>query len=151
MFPHHDFSQDSCVEATGEFLFQYHQAMIQAREKGKIKSFYRIDDEETSVCHVADMAGLMSKESTIYEPNYEKVQSFCVDSDPSHPARQPFSRKTNKVNKGQLSLGWNDLKGGEYGSKRATGDMNLVNKILDLFSAFGYDANLEQNDVSGEF
>jgi hypothetical protein len=138
MFPFHDFSNDSCVEAAGYFLVFYNEAMIEARKRGEIDSFYRI--EETTPCQVAEMAGLGSIETTVYEPNFHKIQKIC-NADTKQPAQQVVQQKLNKVNLDQVHLGWKDLRGGMHGSKRKKSD--LEKRVRNLYRVLGYDESKE--------
>jgi hypothetical protein len=141
MFPFHDFSQDTCIEAAGYFLVFYHEAMIAARKRGEIDAFYRIED--TSACRVAEMAGLFSLDTTVYEPNYRKVQKICREGNENHPAMQVVKQQLNKVNLDQVHLGWRDLHGGMHGSKRKNGDTTLEKKVRNLYKVLGYDERQE--------
>ena len=142
LFPFHNFSRDSCIEASGYFLLYYTEAMIEARKRGEISGFYRI--EETSACQVAKMAGLASLNTTVYEPNYHKVQKICnVEGDVNHPAQQVVKKKLNKVNLDQVHLGWKDLQGGMHGSKKKKGDTHLEKRVRSLFVSLGYDESKE--------
>lgn len=139
MFPFHDFSNDSCVEAVGYFLVFYNEAMVEARKRGEIDSFYRI--EETTPCQVAEMAGLGSIETTVYEPNFHKVQKICNAENTNQPAQQVVQQKLNKVNLDQVQLGWKDLRGGMHGSKRKKSD--LEKRVRNLYRVLGYDESKE--------
>ncbi|KAL3799753.1 hypothetical protein HJC23_010403 [Cyclotella cryptica] len=141
LFPFHNFREDSCIEAAGYFLVFYNEAMIEARKRGKINSFYHI--EETTACQVAEMAGLTSLETTVYEPNYHRIQRICGESDANHPAKQIVKQSLNKVNLDMVHLGWKDLRGGMHGSKRKNGDATLEKRVRNLFRALGYDESKE--------
>lgn len=103
LFLFHDFYQDSCIEAAGFFLVFYNEAMIEAQKRGEIRSFYHI--EETSVCQIAEMAGLMSIGMIVYKPIYHKIKQICEESDASHPAKQIVKQTWNKVNVDMVHLG----------------------------------------------
>ena len=122
-------------------------AMLNAKKNGLVDGMFKIDEDENTICGIAEQAGLLSEETIVYAPNYETARSVCVESDPSHPARQPVPRSRNIVNKGQLSLGWNDLQGGKHGSKRSLGDKTLENKIKKLFKLLGYDTSLHPDEI----
>ena len=57
-------------------------------------------------------------------------------------------QRLNKVNKDQVRLGWNDLRGGMHGSRRKDGDRKLENRVKKLFNAFKYDEMLIPQDYS---
>ncbi|KAL7537656.1 hypothetical protein ACHAXR_007981 [Thalassiosira sp. AJA248-18] len=139
LFPSHDFHEDSCIEATGTFLFMYLQQMLTARSKGHIDSYYRI--EKSSACDVAEAAGLLSSNTTVYEPNHIRINRLCDKSNTKlkSPAQNIVEQKLNKVNKDQVRLGWKDLRGGMHGSKRKDGDRILEGRIKNMFLAFIYD------------
>ena len=141
LFPFHDFTDDTCIEAAGYFLVFYTEAMIAARKRGEINDFYRI--EETTACEVAEMAGLASLETTVYEPNYYKVQTICKEGNTNHPAQQVVKQTLNQVNLNQVHLGWKDLRGGMHGSKRKNGDTGLERRVKNLYRSLGYDESQE--------
>lgn len=136
LFPSHDFTGDSCIEATGTFMVMYLEAMVEARSKGHIDAFYRI--ETSSACDVAQSAGLMSPDTTVYQPNHKKVSDECNKNNTKSPAQKVVEKKLNKVNKERVRLGWNDLRGGMNGSRRKDGDLELEGRMKKLFRAFGY-------------
>ncbi|KAL7551078.1 hypothetical protein ACHAWF_015776 [Thalassiosira exigua] len=140
LFPSHDFSEDSCIEATGTFMVMYLEAMMKARLRGDIDSFYRIED--SSACDVAKAAGLLSDNefelsTVVYEPNNLRINSICNNYNAT--ARKAVEQKLNKVNKNQVQLGWKDLWGGMHGSKRKDGDRALEGRVKNMFAAFKYD------------
>jgi len=137
LFPTHDFANDSCIDAVSYFVVMYLEAMVKAREKGHIDSFYKIED--SSACEVADAAGLTQLSTTVYEPNHERIRKLCNDSDVRSAAKNVVEQNKNKVNKGQVSLAWDDFLGGRHGSKRKDGDHELVQRLKKLFAAFSYD------------
>ena len=141
MFPFHNFHEDSCIEAAGYFLVFYNEAMIEARKRGEVSAFYRI--EEASACQVAELAGLSSLETTVHEPNYHKIKRICAEDNANHPAQQIVKQSLNKVNIDMVQLGWKDLRGGVHGSKRRNGDATLEKKVRNLYRALGYDESQE--------
>ena len=138
LFPGHDFYADSCVEAAGFFVASYLEAMEAARANGTIDAFYRIED--ASACDVAEAAGLLSSGATVYAPNHERIATLC-DPDHHSPAQEKVQQKMNQVNKGQVQLDWQDLRGGMHGSRRKKGDRTLEERLRKLCRAFGYDEN----------
>lgn len=137
LFPSHDFYADSCIEATGTFMVMYLEAMVEARLRGDIDAFYRI--EKSSACDVAEAAGLLSSNTTVYEPNHIRINPICDKDNKNSPARKKVEHKLNKVNKNQVRLGWNDLRGGVHGSEREEGDRLLEGRVKNLFMAVMYD------------
>lgn len=145
LFPSHNFYADSCIEATGYFLVEYQNAMIEARKRGEIAGFYRIED--VSACDVAAMAGLLDSDTTIYEPNYNKIQHLCDETNTESPARQVVEQSENKVNTDIVRLGWKDLRGGAHGSMKKDGDADLEKRIRSLYKEFGYDESQEHEEA----
>lgn len=144
-FPSHDFHADSCIEATGTFMVMYSEAMIDARAKGYLDGYFQI--EESSACDVAKIAGLLSSITTVYQPNYIRINKLCGDNSTKDDAAQKVvEQKLNKVNKDQVRLGWNDLKGGKNGSKRRDGDRTLESSVKNLFTVFKYDDSSVPNE-----
>mmetsp|Transcript_37613 Transcript_37613/g.81975 ORF Transcript_37613/g.81975 Transcript_37613/m.81975 type:complete len:437 (+) Transcript_37613:104-1414(+) len=141
LFPQHNFYEDSCIEATGYFLVEYQNAMIEARKRGEISAFYRI--EETTACEVADMAGMLSPNTTVYAPNYNRIKRICDVNNTDSPARQVVEKEENKVNTDIVRLGWKDLRGGMHGSMKKEGNTDLEKKVKELFKALGYDESKE--------
>jgi len=137
--------ESSCIEMAGYFLVQYNTQLVQARTRGEIQALYHV--EESSPCHVAEMAGLMNPETTVYHPNHEKVLKKCQNGDASAVVHQPMKSTRNKINKGQVKLGWSDLRGGVHGSRRANGDRTLELMVRQLFETLGYNAALESELV----
>lgn len=138
LFPGHDFRVDSCIEATGTFMVSYLEAMIEARLRGDIDAFYRI--EKSSACDVAEAAGLTSADSTVYGPNRVRISRLCDGGDnEASPSRTILGTKLNEANVNHLKLGWNDLRGGMHGSTREKGDMTLQGQVKKMFVAFMYD------------
>jgi len=137
LFPSHDFYNDSCVEATGTFMVMYLEAMVEARLRGDIDDFYRI--EMSSACDVAKAAGLLSPNTTVYEPNHIHIKSLCDKENENSPAQKIVEKKLNKVNENQVKLGWQDLRGGIYGSTRKDGDRALEGSVKKMFIALLYD------------
>jgi len=148
LFPGYDnFFADSCIEAAGYFMVLYLEQMAAAKKRGDIDGFYRI--EETSPCEIAEMAGLLSTETTVYDPNFERISKLCdKENNTSSPAQQVVEKKLNKRNKDGLKLGWEDLLGGAHGSKRKSGDKKLQDRIKKLFKEFGYDESLIPETVT---
>lgn len=137
LFPSHDFSADSCIEATGTFMVMYLEAMVDARLRGDIDDFYRI--EKSSACDVAAAAGLLSANTTVYEPNHIRIERLCDKDNKKSAAQKIVEKKLNKVNKNQVQLGWMDLRGGMHGSTRKKGDRILEGRVRNMFLALKYD------------
>lgn len=142
LFPSHDYGNDSCIEATANYVMDYNQAMLKARSKGLIADVYRI--EETSPCELARLAGLMEPATTVYAPNSPSIAAICED--PTCPANQVFQVHNvpkNKRNTELLSLKWEDLRGGLHGSHRSGGDTTLERQIRQLTKTLGYNPDQE--------
>eukprot|EP01083_Nonionella_stella_P265155 898551_1 len=89
------------------------------------------------------MAGLLSADTTVYEPNFERISKLCdEENNTNSQAQQVVEKKLNNRNKDGLKLGWEDLLGGAHGSKRKKGDKKLQDRIKKLFKEFGYDDSL---------
>jgi hypothetical protein len=150
LFSFHNFTRDSCMEAMGTFVVEYNTAMLKARDAGLIADFYRI--EETSACQVAHLAGLDREETTVYPPNYKRVARIC-NNDLEYANRVMESTR-HLVNRGQVSLTWEDLRGGSvHGSRsrrKSDASSSLEKSVKTLFSQLGYDPSTVEKD-SGEF
>lgn len=149
LFPHHDFTGDdsySCLESAATFVVEYSNGMDAARKRGggEIYASYKI--EESTPCTVADLAGLTEENSTVYKPNLEKVAVKCgeVLGSATDLIEHSSESKGGQVNKGQIQLGWNDLRGGMHGSTRRKGNTDLEKQVKALFKKFGYDATVEE-------
>ncbi|KAL3806401.1 hypothetical protein ACHAXA_000687 [Cyclostephanos tholiformis] len=150
LFPDHDYYVDSCIEATGTFLVSYLEAMMDARQRGDIDAYYRI--ENSSVCDVARAAGLMSPDTTVYMPNHVRIDRICDGDDENDGTGPSLARKEmmssveysdEMTNSGHRTrLGWNDLRGGMYSSKRDKGDKTLQRRFKNMFKAFIYDEKM---------
>jgi len=137
LFPEHNYTEDSCIEATAHYLVEYNQVLLKAYSKGLIDEMYRV--EETSPCDVAHMAGLFELESAVYAPNHEKVVMLCEDK--MSAPNQVMESTKHKVNVGQVSLNWDDLRGGLHGSNRTEGDREIEMAVRGLAKKLGYDPN----------
>ena len=138
LFPHHNFYENSCIEAAGYFLVEYQTALIEARKRDEIKAFYRIED--SSACDVAKLAGFMNSETALYAPNQVRIAEKCGNS--SSNARTVIEEKENS-----LKLGWKDLHGGMHGSMKKEGDKDLEKKVRVLFHEFGYNVTAELDEA----
>ena len=145
LFPSHNFYEDSCIEAAGHFLVQYQNTMIEARKRGEIADFYRIED--VSACNVAALAGLLDPNTTVYKPHSVYIADICDENNADSPARHVVERRENKVNTDIVRLGWKDLRGGAHGSMKKAGDTQLEELIRALFKELGYDESLELEEA----
>ena len=136
---------DSCVEAMVKYVLEYTLAMIDARKKGFIAGMYQV--ETASPCDIVQLAGLMNPEDVVYEPNYEKINNICIL--PFHDAKSPIQLTTSDVDQGQVSLEWNDLRGGMHRSNR-TDDM-LADALKALTIELGYELNPPKDSTATEF
>lgn len=144
LFPQHDFSGDSCIESAATFVVEYTNAMDLARKRGEISASYKV--EESTPCTVAELAGLAEENSTVYKPNLEKVAAKC--SEVLGSATDFIEHSEGQVNKGQVQLGWEDLRGGMHSSKRAKGNTDIEKQVKALFKKLGYDARVEAEKSS---
>jgi len=141
LFPtQHNFTDDSCIEAVGYFLYYYQNTMIEARSNNNniIHNFYRIED--STPCQIAELAGFYTttdnKVTALYGPNQERISKLCSNAD--FEGNRVMEQKENKVNKDQVQLDWEDLRGGQHGSRQDSGSRDLEKKVQALFHAFGY-------------
>jgi hypothetical protein len=125
LFSHHDFTQDSCIQAMGHYVVEYYTMIYKAYEQGLVSGIYRI--EETSVCQVARMAGFLTNETCVYKPNYDKIKNICNSNT---NANQVMESTQHQVNLGQVSLTWKDIK---------MEDTSLEKSLVKLFLTLGYD------------
>lgn len=147
LFPNHNFTQYSCIEATAYYLIEYNEAMLKAHSMGLIAGIYKIED--TSVCDIARMAGLMDPGSIVYEPNYGRVTNKLCQGPSNGAATQVVALGKHDYNKSeQLTLRWEDLHGGMHGSRRQEGDKNLEQQVKELTRSLGYD--LEHSNSESE-
>lgn len=137
--------EDSCIEAMVKYVLEYTLAMIDARKKGFIAGMYQV--ETASPCDIMELAGLMKPDDVVYEPNYEKVSNICIL--PFHDAKSPIQLTGSDVEQGQISLDWNDLKGGMHRSNR-TDDM-LADALKALTIELGYELNPPKGSTETEF
>jgi hypothetical protein len=82
--------------------------------------------EEATPYIVAQLAGF-TEEDVAFDSNKERVLKICITG--NHVANQLMKSKTNKYNKDQLLLDWDDLLGVEHGSKKKAGNRDLQNKV----------------------
>jgi hypothetical protein len=126
----------SCIEATGYFTLAYNQAMIQARENGRIQNVFQI--ESTTPCQLAQMAGFI--------PSFhEKADKLCRSSfysseqDKSTPQyHRDILPHSEQEKLSRLKIDWPDLMGGKHGSHRLPDDRRLHDSIYSLSEQLGY-------------
>jgi hypothetical protein len=154
LFPHHNFTNDNCIEAASHYVLAYNQAMLDARANGLIDAMFQI--ETTTPCDIAKLAGLLEdndetnnhnqKMNAIqYRPNIPKVAQNCkssssINNGRMNPAQQVFSSSKHKINVDLVSLKWEDFQGGKHGSNRPNGDRSLERKVRQLVETLGYAA-----------
>lgn len=129
LFPHHDFSKMSCIEAAGYYVDEYNSAII----KANVDATYRV--EEMTPCDIAKLAGF-TNDSVVYAQNKKLISDACENE--SSEANKLMKSKRNLYNKGQLSLDWDDLLGGKHGSRRKESDRDLLTRIKTLAHKLGY-------------
>lgn len=136
LFPHvaPELSGASCIEAVATYVVEYDRMILKAHAEGLIDAKYPL--EKSSPCEVAELAGFLQADTTVYKPNHDKVAEYCRDTNDNR--QDYFSRKKNQRNAGIVSLGWSDLRGGVHSSKRASGDKTLEKKVKQLFKDLGY-------------
>lgn len=103
-------SLSSCLWTAGWYVVDYHNAMLRARKEGLIHRTYRIED--TSPCHVAEMAGFWNTgdadevdegtdKSAVWPSNRQRVNHTCQDQR-NHAS---MTSTSYRVNRGRVSLG----------------------------------------------
>lgn len=134
----HNFTNDkTCKIAAVNFVLLYYNALIDAGKKDTVNlPFYRI--EESSVCDVAKLAGLFKNDTTVYSPNFAKVETRCNGHD--QDGWNTIPRKRNRVNNGKVRFRLND-----FHNELDSDGKSLSEKLKHLFDDLGYDASLEVN------
>lgn len=133
LFPQHNFSDMSCIEAAGYYVEEYNTAMVTAKARGYLDDTFRV--EEVTPCDVAQLAGFM-EEDVVYDSNIERILKICNDE--GSKANRLMKSKKNLYNQGQLSLDWDDLLGGKHGSRKKAGDRDLKKRVEKLALKLGY-------------
>ena len=133
LFPQHNFLEMSCIEAAGYYTVEYNNAILAARQKGYVNETFKV--EQTTPCVIAQIAGFMD-DNAIYRFHNSRLLNICNSKDSE--ATQLMKSKKNLVNKGQLSLDWDDLIGGKHGSRKQNGDRDLYNHVKNLEQALDY-------------
>ncbi|GFH55135.1 hypothetical protein CTEN210_11611 [Chaetoceros tenuissimus] len=129
LFPQHDFSSMSCIEAAGYYVDEYNNAML------AVDLDHSFHVEETTICDIAKLAGFIEND-VVYGPNKEIVSRICRDE--YSDTNQIMRSNRNTYNSGKLNLSWDDLLGGKFGSRKNPGDSDLLNRIKLLSSKLGY-------------
>lgn len=137
----HDFTNDSCFDAVGYFVVFYNNALIEARNRGEIDSFYRI--ENVSSCDIAKVAGWMEANSSIYLPNHETIRYRCSKKD-KHTANKKIAKEVNLINKDYVRFEWNDFRTNHDNSSDGQTQSDLEHMVKDLFIRLGYDFSEEK-------
>lgn len=160
LFPRHDFSGLSCIEAAGYYVYEYNKAILEATKKGYIDASFKV--EEATPCQIASLAGFsLENEETLTKARSEEVEeqhrppkggyrqrirdhlSNLCNSDDSESisasgANRQMVSTENKYNLGQLSLDWEDLLGGRHGSQKELEDHDLQQRLKEIAGEFGY-------------
>jgi hypothetical protein len=151
LFPQHDFSSLSCIEASGYYIYEYNTAILGATQRGYIDAIFQV--EEATPCKVARLAGFLgddANDNNIDETYQQRIRDNLVDlcsddttsadaaDDNTSEANQPMVSTKNKYNKGQLSLDWDDLLGGRHGSQKEQGDRDLQQRLKQMATKLGY-------------
>lgn len=137
LFPQHNFSEMSCIEAAGYYVDEYNSAIGKARVLGMIDGIFQV--EKITPCDVAGVAGFMD-EGSVYTPTRDRVLKVCNRESSNSEANQLMKSTKNRYNTGLVSLYWNDLLGGKHGSRKKVGDQDLQKRIKRLTHDLGYDA-----------
>ena len=146
LFPQHDFSQLSCIEAMGYYVYEYNQAMRTAVHTGTIDTRFPV--EGATACQVATLAGFFERSEAGYPQQiHDHLVPICRRDDDEdrantasniHAAHRPIVSTKNRYNQGQLSLDWDDLLGGRHGSHKTDGDRDLQQRLQHLTQELGY-------------
>jgi hypothetical protein len=137
--PGHDYNytDDSCVEAAAHYVLAFHQAIMSAQLEFLVDGIFAV--ETSTPCDIARLAGLLGNSSeagVVYPPNAVRITRICSDTT-SH-ANSVMKSDKHKINKGLVSLTWEDLHGGKHGSKRSPGDASLEKEVRGLAQQLGY-------------
>eukprot|EP00814_Leptocylindrus_danicus_P020437 CAMPEP_0116009214 /NCGR_PEP_ID=MMETSP0321-20121206/3304_1 /TAXON_ID=163516 /ORGANISM="Leptocylindrus danicus var. danicus, Strain B650" /LENGTH=324 /DNA_ID=CAMNT_0003478143 /DNA_START=125 /DNA_END=1099 /DNA_ORIENTATION=- len=122
-----------CIEAAGNYVVEYNEAMITAQSHGYLDENFHVED--MTPCDVAELAGFVD-ESALHVSSRDLVLKAC--SDVGGKALQLMKSTENSYNKGLVSLDWDDLLGGKHGSKKKEGDRNLQKRAKKLARNLGY-------------
>uniref|UniRef100_A0A6U2SY92 Uncharacterized protein n=1 Tax=Leptocylindrus danicus TaxID=163516 RepID=A0A6U2SY92_9STRA len=133
LFPQHNFLNMSCIEAAGNYVVEYNEAMITAQSQGYLDENFHVED--MTPCDVAELAGFVD-ESALHVSSRDLVLKAC--SDVGGKALQLMKSTENSYNKGLVSLDWDDLSGGKHGSRKKERDRNLQKRVKKLARNLGY-------------
>jgi hypothetical protein len=155
LFPQHDFSSLSCIEASGYYVYEYNTAIFGATQRGYIDAAFQV--EEATPCKIAKLAGFLGDDDneiandndnkeTYQQRIRDNLLDLCRDDTTSADAadaytieaNQPMVSTKNKYNKGQLSLDWDDLLGGRHRSQKKQGDNDLQQRLTQMATKLGY-------------
>ncbi len=140
LFPQHKFTEMSCTEAAGYYVYEYNGAIAKARESGLVDAQFHV--EEATPCQIAKAAGFMDPDSdSVYTPSRDGVLKVCNGESTDSAANQLMKSTENRYNTGLVSLSWDDLLGGKHGSRKKSGDDDLQKRIKRLTLNLGYDAD----------
>lgn len=133
LFPHHNFSLMSCIEAAGYYVDEYNSALLTAQSQGYLGESFHVED--MTPCAVAELAGFVD-ENALYSSSRDLVINAC--SDMGNKAVELMKSTENSYNKGLLAFDWDDLLGGKHGSRTKEGDLGLQKRIKKLAHKLGY-------------
>lgn len=136
LFPQYDFSEMSCTEAAGYYVYAYNKLIMNQTEYNI--PMYRI--EEVTTCDVAKLSGFDDKDTAIYPKNVDSVVDIC-NNKPDAKANQILRSTKNTYNpddENKIDFDWFDLLGGVNGNKGQYGKDHLKNLIQELTQEMGY-------------
>lgn len=123
--------QSSCLQVVSSYVVDYNQALLMARKQGFVHAMFHY--EQVSACDVASLAGFMSPELAMYQPNTEKIAQKCDKSD-DDANKRIVTLKSVGVEESAPSVRkftWDDF--------REAGGSKLVDALRKLCKDLGYD------------
>ena len=113
-------NNDHCVLQMMDYVVGYYNTILDAAPDIAV---YAV--ETTIPCQVAKLAGLWDPATTVYAPNYEKIQTQCEDT----TMQSQTTPSSNVINRGRVSI--QDLM--PFTTQESRDQMKL------LYSRLGYD------------
>ena len=133
----HDFTHDSCLDAVSYYVVLYNNALLQARKRGEIANFYHV--EESTPCDVAEVAGLLSPNTTVYQPNYDRIAERCKVGSRHYAATHKFSKNANQINKNNFRIEWGDFNVASSSKSGKRNTKKIETMVKELVQALGYE------------
>jgi len=132
-------SSSPCLKGIAGYVLNFNRAMLSARKKGRIDAMLQY--EYSSLCDIANAAGLLDPLTTLYPPNYSKVSHMCESENIGEgDATKPV------LALGKHSEEMRELPFYTWENIREAGGSALEKALRKLCKELGYDADVSEEE-----